>query len=184
MENRTLEINVAQLLKEEQGASREYRIEDTVKDDNGIYPVTGEVRLISEDHRVLVQGRIKTGINLQCSRCLKSYKSPICMDVVEEFYPTIDIQTGFKLPAPEEPGVFTIDEHHILDLTEALRQYIVIATPMKPLCSPDCAGICPHCGKDLNKGLCNCPDEHVDPRWAELLKLKKKTQVQDKGRSK
>jgi uncharacterized protein len=77
-----------------------------------------------------------------------------------------------KLPPPDDPGSFTIDEHHILDLTEAIRQYIVTAMPMKSLCREDCAGLCPTCGKDLNQGKCGCKQEELDPRWAELLKLK------------
>ena len=174
MNDSPLEINVAQLLKEPQGATRTYRIEDEIEDENGVYPVSGEVKLTNENHVILVQGRLTTGINLHCSRCAKPYTCPICVDIVEEFYPTIDVQTGVKLPAPDEPGAFTIDEHHMLDLAEALRQYRVIATPMKPLCSLDCAGMCPMCGKDLSTGPCECPSEHIDPRWSELLKLKNK----------
>jgi uncharacterized protein len=183
MEKQELEINVAQLLKEPQGATREYRIEDEVEDDNGVYPVTGALKLTHESRRILVQGRLTTGINLQCSRCARPYTCPISMDIEEEYYPTVDIQTGVKLPPPEDSGAFTIDEHHVLDLTEAVRQYRVIMTPMKPLCSEGCQGICPTCGKDLSEGPCSCPTEHIDPRWAELLRLKRKSaQTRDKGR--
>jgi len=93
--------------------------------------------------------------------------------VEEEYFPTVDVVSGAPLALPEEPGVFTISEQHILDLTEAIRQNAIVAIPMKPLCREDCAGICPKCGKDLNQGECGCPTEEVDPRWAKLLKLKK-----------
>ncbi len=183
MEAQGLEINVSQLLKDDQGATREYSILDEVEDENGVYPVTGTVKLTHENRRILVQGKLTTGINLECSRCARSYTCPICMDIEEEYYPTLDIQTGVKLPPPEESGAFTIDERHILDLTEAVRQYRVLMTPMKPLCSEECRGICPTCGKDLSEGPCSCPDEHTDPRWAELLKLKRKSaQTRVKGR--
>jgi len=183
MDVSTLDINVAQLLKEPQGSTRSYSIEDEIEDDSGIFPVSGQVKLTNESHVILVQGRLTTGINLQCSRCAKSYTCPICVDIVEEYYPTIDIQTGVKLEPPEEPGSFTINEHHVLDLAEALRQYRVIATPMKPLCSLDCAGICPTCGKELIAGPCGCPNDHIDPRWAKLVKLKNKvSQSRSKGK--
>jgi uncharacterized protein len=185
MDTVSLDINVAQLLKEPQGSSRNYKVEDEIEDEYGVYSVSGEVKLTNENHVILVQANLSTGINLQCSRCAKSYTCPIRLEIVEEYHPTIDIQTGEKLLPPDESGAFTIDEHHVLDLAEALRQYRVIATPMKPLCSLDCAGMCPVCGKDLSSGPCECPNEHIDPRWTELLKLKNKaSQTRAKGRSK
>jgi uncharacterized protein len=105
---------------------------------------------------------------------LKPFTCSIPLDIEEEYYPIIDINIGAKLPPPDESGAFTIDERHILDLTEAIRQYKVMALPMKPLCREECAGICPTCGKNLNEGPCDCPSDEADPRWAELLKLKNK----------
>jgi uncharacterized protein len=72
---------------------------------------------------------------------------------------------------PDDPGCFTIDEHHILDLTEAIRQYTVLAVPMKPLCNENCAGLCPSCGQNLNQGECGCPSPDTDPRWANLRRI-------------
>jgi uncharacterized protein len=76
---------------------------------------------------------------------------------------------GVPLPLPDEPGCFTIDERHILDLTEAIRQYTLLAIPMKPVCKTNCAGLCPNCGHNLNYGPCNCPPQEVDPRWSKLI---------------
>jgi uncharacterized protein len=89
----------------------------------------------------------------------------------EEYLPTIDAVSGAPLPLPEEASTFTIDEHHILDLTEAIRQYALLAVPMKPLCRKECAGLCPNCGKNLNQGPCDCPAQNIDPRWSKLTKL-------------
>jgi len=183
MENSTLEINVAQLLKSTQGASRIYTIEDEVDDELGANPVAGEVKLTLADRRILAQGRLTISLTLQCGRCLKPFICSIPLEIEEEYYPVVDIHTGEKLPPPDESGSFTIDEHHILDLTEAVRQYRVMASPMKPLCKEECAGICPACGKDLNEGPCDCPTGTIDPRWAELLNLKRKNAPRrDEGR--
>jgi uncharacterized protein len=78
------------------------------------------------------------------------------------------------MPLPDEPGAFRIDERHIIDLSEAVRQYTLLAVPMKPLCEAACAGICPTCGKNLNLGACRCPPPEGDPRWAKLQKLLQK----------
>lgn len=64
---------------------------------------------------------------------------------------------------------FAIDEYHLLDLTEALRQYTIVAVPMKPLCKADCAGICPTCGTNLNESTCDCDKSLKDGRWGPLL---------------
>ena len=93
------------------------------------------------------------------------------MNFEEEYFPVIDVASGGSLPLPDEPGCFTIDEHLILDLTEAVRQYALLALPMKPLCRQDCAGLCPTCGRNLNQGGCDCPPQGLDPRWSGLSKL-------------
>lgn len=169
-----MQINVAQLLKSEQGATRIIPLDDAFQDETGLIPVNGELKLTLINRRILVQGRVCIEVKLACSRCLKPFKCSIPLDIEEEYYPTIDVNTGSKLPLPEETGAFKIDEHHILDLTEAIRQYKVMTLPMKPLCNEECAGICPTCGKNLNEEKCDCPSSEMDPRWAELLKLKNK----------
>jgi uncharacterized protein len=89
----------------------------------------------------------------------------------EEFLPTVDATSGMPLPPPDDAGAFTIDEQHILDLTEAVRQYSLMAIPIKALCREDCAGLCQTCGKNLNEGTCDCAAPDIDPRWAKLTKL-------------
>jgi uncharacterized protein len=54
-----------------------------------------------------------------------------------------------------------------LDLGPLLRDAIVLELPATPLCRPDCLGLCPHCGADLNEGACDCVAP-PDPRWANL----------------
>ncbi len=166
-----MQINVAQLLKGPIGETREYQIKDTVDFADGSHLVEGEFRLTRTDRAVLVKGTLRSEVELACSRCLNSFTVPITLDIEEEYYPTIDIITGARIPVPGEPGSFTIDEHNILDLTEAVRQYALLAIPMKPLCREDCAGLCPSCGTNLNEAACTCPSDDTDPRWARLKNL-------------
>ena len=85
----------------------------------------------------------------------------------------MDVFTGTPLPKPEEPGAFVIDAQQVLDLSEAVRQYREIELPMQPLCGPDCAGLCPTCGRDLNMETCQCPQEPADSRWSALAGLER-----------
>jgi uncharacterized protein len=168
-----MQINVSQLLKSAIGTQREYDISDYLDLIEGSEKslIEGNVKLTRTNRGVLAKGHFKAKIKIDCSRCLKTFEYPLDILIEEEFFPVIDVISGFALPLPEEPGYFTIDEHHILDLSEAVRQSSLLAMPMKPLCRVDCAGLCTECGQDLNEGECDCAKQNIDPRWAKLVKL-------------
>jgi uncharacterized protein len=169
-----MEINVAQLLKSPIGAVREYKVEGDIDitGDGTSCVVEGKVGLTRTDNSILARGRLLTEVGLTCSRCLGPLRYPLYINIEEEYYPTIDIVTGAKLATPDDGEHFTIDERHILDLTEAVRQAALVSIPMKPLCKNDCVGLCPVCGHNLNQGACGCPPIEADPRWAVLKTLK------------
>jgi uncharacterized protein len=169
-----MQINVSQLLKAPIGTIRNYRVSSTVDIDGGNgqgSPVGGGVSLIRTDRGILVKGVLNIEAKITCSRCLSVFNSKLGFKIEEEYFPTVDTDTGASLAVPGEPGCFVINEQHVLDLTEALRQYALLAIPMKPLCRQDCAGLCPACGHNLNVGPCGCPGQRVDPRWAALTRL-------------
>ncbi|HEY42216.1 MAG TPA: DUF177 domain-containing protein [Dehalococcoidia bacterium] len=166
-----LQINVSQQLRDPIGAVREYDVNDIVDIAGTEGRAEGKVTLTRTDRGILVYSVIRMEIELTCSRCLSLCSYPLTLRVAEEYFPTIDIMTSAPMTVPDESGCFTIDEHHIIDLTEAIRQYTVLATPMKPLCHENCAGLCPICGHNLNEGECGCPPPDADPRWAALRKL-------------
>jgi uncharacterized protein len=168
-----MQINVSQLLQEAIGATREYEVDEAadIIGDGKKYEVQGNCHLLRTQRSILVKCALSTEVELTCNRCLVPFHYPLEINFEEEFLPTVDIMSGAPLPQPEETGSFTIDEQHTIDLTEAIRQYSVMAIPMKALCDKDCAGLCPKCGQNLNLGKCNCPVEEIDPRWSELTKL-------------
>jgi uncharacterized protein len=173
-----MQINVAQQLKGPIGTVRHYPVDETMELDEGVdCPIKGEVSLTLIDRGILVTGYLGTEVPLDCSRCLTPFRCPLEISLKEIFYPTINITDGLPTPAPDEPSAFTIDEHHIIDLTEAVRQYCLMAIPMKPLCHEDCAGLCPVCGGNLNTEKCTCPIPAIDPRWSKLKELSLSTKV-------
>ena len=166
-----LQINVSHQLKDPIGSVREYDINDVVDITGADGRAEGKVTLTRTDRGILVNSIVRMEIELTCSRCLSLCNYPLTLRIAEEYFPTIDIMTSAPMTVPDDSGCFTIDEHHVLDLTEAIRQYTVLATPMKPLCRDNCAGLCPSCGHNLNQGECSCPSPDADPRWAALQKL-------------
>ena len=166
-----VQINVAQLLKEPIGSKRSYKISEVADIAGSDSLVHSELGLMRTDRSVLAKGTLHTEIELTCSRCLGLFSYPLILNVEEEYFPTIDITTGILVSLPDEPGIFTINEQNVLDLTEAIRQYALLAIPMKPLCTKDCTGLCPTCGGTLAQASCNCSPRPTDPRWSELDRL-------------
>lgn len=162
------EVNVSQLMKESVGSVRHHNVDDSINIAGHDSHIHGRVVLTRIDRGILVQGKLLTDVILSCSRCLDNYTSPLPVALEDEYCPNTDVFSGARLELPDEPGLFSIDEHHIIDLSEAARQYAVLAIPMKPLCRKVCAGLCPDCGHNLNHGRCSCPPRGIDPRWMAL----------------
>ena len=171
-----MRYNVAQLLKDETGQTREYGLhEDIGQLDPGIVPLSaldGKIYMIRTADGVLVTGKLHASVELVCSRCAELFAMPIRFEIEEEFHPTIDIATGASLPLPADDEQATqIDEHHIIDLTEVIRQDMLLALPPHPVCRSKCAGLCPNCGKNWNEGPCDCTHDELDPRLQVLKQL-------------
>ena len=165
--------NVAQLLKEGVGASRRRAISGDLRDIDALNPgithVEGELLFVRTPRGILVTGKARMTINQMCRRCLEPIETPIEFEIEEEFIPSIDIETGATLPiTDEDEPELIIDEHHMLDMSEVLRQYVLVASISPGLCREDCKGLCMVCGKNLNLETCNCRTEEIDTRMSVL----------------
>ncbi len=178
MDTTGLRFNVAGLLKEQAGATREYEIdlprgglEGLIEEAWPLDDLRGHVRFLRTPRSIFVRGHFDTRLGVECSRCLADAEVTIAFDVEDEFYPAIDIVTGHPLPVPDDDLAFTIDQNHELDLTESVRQHLLLELPMQVLCRATCRGLCPQCGADLNLAPCRCADEPEDERLAPLRAL-------------
>ncbi len=167
-----MQINVARLLKEAIGSTRSYQVSGNIdiNSDGNKSKVEGEVRLMRTNRGILVQGELDTGIKLTCSRCLNAFDYPLTLKLEEEYVPSIDVASGAPLSSSESDSFF-IDEYHVIDLTEAVRQYALLAAPMMPLCRENCVDLGLSRGRDLNREPGDCSVPTTDPRWAELTEL-------------
>ncbi|HAL61703.1 MAG TPA: DUF177 domain-containing protein [Chloroflexi bacterium] len=168
-----MRFNVAQLLKRATGSSRRYQMREGIEGiDPGLTirePLVGQIEMVRTADGILVRGELTTAVELQCDRCLEPFIQKVEFEIEEEFHPAIDMGTGGQPPYDEEET--RIDEHHILDLTELIRQSIFLTLPMHPVCRLDCLGFCGRCGQNLNEGPCGCEEPEVDPRLETLRKL-------------
>lgn len=130
--------------------------------------VAAELRVESVMEGVLVTGRVEAGTQLQCARCLTEFPSELSLRLCELF-----VAPGHD--AAGEDDVYKVSGTEI-DLEPALRDAAVLALPLKPLCAPDCKGLCARCGTDLNTSSCDCKQDDVDPRWAALSEVRERLQ--------
>ena len=182
---RGLQFNVSQLLKEPTGATRNYEVVAEVagnlaEDVSFVSPITGHVKLVHTGPNIMVTGELQGDIEKICGRCLAAFVTPVEVEIEEMFYPAVDVLTGASLPQPPDAAEANrIDERPILDLSEVARQEFLLESEGFRYCRPDCKGLCPHCGEDLNQGACNCQEEDVDFRWTGLKELKQQLEDED-----
>ena len=167
-----MNYNVAQLLKEPIGSQRQFGVAEPVQDAEHLVDyVTGDVRLVRTHQGIWVHADLVVEVSQDCSRCLADFDRTLELELDEEYFPEVDVRTGRRILPPEDWEGLYISSDHVLDLAEATRQSALATLPMKPLCKPDCVGICDLCGIDLNLGACDCYADDIDPRWAALRSL-------------
>lgn len=177
-------INVATLAQEPIGHARRYRVEqEHVSVPEAGYEqeiVSGEVRLIRSERGILVSAELDlASVRLQCGRCLVEFEEPLHIEFDEEFVIARDATTGHRIPVDKDE--FTVDGTWHLDLSEAVRQYEQSALPIQALCRPDCRGLCPNCGQNLNEATCGCDVAAVNHRWSALASLAEQLREQEQN---
>ena len=118
------------------------------------HDVEYQVHAQVQGNALLVSGTLTTPVTLRCSRCLKTFQRPIR---VKEFVVHRELHGD-----------------DFVDLTDNLREDIILELPQRALCQTDCQGLCPVCGKDLNEGECRCKSSQGDLRWHALDQIKLK----------
>ncbi|MDR2825622.1 MAG: DUF177 domain-containing protein [Deltaproteobacteria bacterium] len=139
-------------------------------------PIKAEFDIAQQEDGLFIRGKITGQVIVPCDRCAED----TVLEINEHFdsfepFPTEEPEAG-GLPDPE------LDEYFIrfsplgtgleINLAALAWEEFAQALSAHPLCSPDCAGLCPECGINLNQGQCACAKENLDPRLAKLRGLK------------
>jgi uncharacterized protein len=165
-------FDVAPLLRGPAGSTRTYQLDEPADEGEPYDEVEGQVSLSKAGKGILVKARLQSRTRERCSRCLEPLNAPVDLEFEEEYFATVDVDTGMPIETPDDEEPLRIDEHQTLELGEVIRQYHLAARPLQNLCRPDCKGLCPTCGKNLNLGPCGCPPEPADMRLSVLRRLK------------
>jgi len=143
-------------------------------------PVAGEIVLTGGIGGIALRGRVRTIASCVCGACLRRFSLPLAVDVSEDFGP----RAAAAEPEPAlhgDPAAERVERElsagdflvpvkagDVIDVTEVVRQQLVLALPIAPRCRDECRGLCPRCGADLNDGPCGCDPREVDPRLDAL----------------
>lgn len=122
-------------------------------------PVDVALRLEVLTDGIVVTGRLLSTWHGVCRRCAAPATGVLDCEVHELYQRVVT-----------DPDAFELGD--LLDLEPMVREVLLLDAPLVPLCRPDCKGLCPVCGADLNTESCSCSTEVTDPRWAALDELK------------
>jgi uncharacterized protein len=143
---------------------------ETFAADEGIFSVAAPVVLafdVAKDKdQFRVAGRIETVLELPCSRCLEPFRWPVDAPFDLRYQPRSRKTVADEREIEEDDFSTAFYENDALDLGQLMSEQFYLALPMKPLCRPDCRGLCSQCGTNLNRDGCGCERGWADPRLA------------------
>ena len=128
--------------------------------------------LINTLGEIRIRGRLKVDLEMQCDRCLEPVPYPVQSPFEMYYRPTTTGPERHEVAIDEGESQIGFYEDGGIELSDVLREHILLSLPMHQVCREDCAGICPTCGENRNTGNCQCKEEHVDDRWAALRDLR------------
>lgn len=133
-------------------------------------------RLSKVGETVSLTGWLTTRLVLPCSRCIKGFTFPLYLELATQFLPLV--QASMARPGEGLQDVMEEDELHFYRgqsvlLDDFVREEVILAIPIQPLCDPNCHGLCPRCGQDLNLAACDCPRKEAAPPISRTVKSKK-----------
>jgi len=166
-EQSELKIRIAQISEGTHDYRFEYPAEQLGLDENFNELVEIDSILDKTQRQLLLKTRITTRADFTCDRC------------AGEFFEEIQANYGVCYMFDESPAEALPDDEMryihpgtpYLDISDDVRQALLLAIPLKLVCTEDCKGLCPHCGVNLNVETCTCTEETLDTRWEELRKL-------------
>ncbi len=143
--------------------------------------IRGRILFTNTGNVLLIEGRVKARVAVPCSRCLVYFEEEAETPISEQFTlqhrpmgPTVR-HSQTVVEEDENPDAGKLFEGHLFDLTELLRQSVMLSLSSQPLHDELCKGLCPICGQDLNERSCACSPEAPHPVLAGLAELLKET---------
>jgi uncharacterized protein len=133
-----------------------------------VEPVELEFDIHKDKDKFRLVGRVRTQLELSCSRCVEPFRFPIDAGFDQRYLPSSAASTEVEREVEDDDLETSYYGDDQIDLSELMHEQFYLALPMKPLCTEDCKGLCAQCGTNLNTGTCDCAPVWEDPRLAAL----------------
>jgi uncharacterized protein len=140
-------------------------------------PIVVKPTAEKQAQRVRVRGRFAVDVEVPCARCLEPVRVPLISEFDQFYQSNADQQLVGEIVLNEKDTEIGFFNGDFIEVSDIVREQILLALPMKPICREDCKGLCPHCGKNRNAEACNCQTPSTDSRLAPLLKIKDQMQL-------
>lgn len=160
-----LRLNVGFVVAQTAGYSRDIPFDlpqISIPPDLLLTHLSGIVRVTRTPQGILLQVNLRAYVAAECVRCLTPFSQYLETDFTELY--------AFSKRHITDSGLLLPDDYHI-DLNPLLREYMLLEVPIRPLCRPDCKGLCPVCGENRNEVACGHETQAGDERFAQLRKL-------------
>lgn len=162
-----LSINISNLSEGVHQQTLEASPDEVGLDERFSGPTIVRATLEKTSRQLFLTAEFETAGTFTCDRCLEVFTKPLAGRYQLVYVSDERAQAGIE---DEEVQLIAPDANTI-DLTEDVRQFILLALPQKMLCKEDCGGLCPVCGINRNHAPCECEVAETDPRWDGLKKL-------------
>lgn len=152
-----LRLNIGFLINATIGTSRDFNFDYErmrLGDDLTVRNFFGEARFSHTPQGLFLQGEFKAETDLECVRCLEMFTQLLKWSVIDLY--------AFDRRSMTDSGLLVPEDGHI-DLEPLLREYALLEVPISPVCKPDCKGLCPVCGENLNMIDCGHRSENDSP---------------------
>ncbi len=128
-----------------------------------------EVELNKTHNQLILDSTVFVDAFFECDCCMTAVKKQLRAD-----FELVYLQGIEPVESESDNIVYISPEQDVIDISNDVRDFSILAVPMKKLCSEDCKGLCSKCGKNLNEGDCSCSKDDTDIRWLPLMELKNK----------
>jgi uncharacterized protein len=157
-----LRLNVGFIIHQTVGYSRDFPFEIPairLPPDLYLSDLIGVVRVTRTSQGLLVQAKLQASIAAECVRCLSEFQQLLEVEFSDLY--------AFTQASVTESGLI-LPENGKIDLAPIVRDEMLLAVPIKPLCRPNCKGLCPICGENQNETTCHHGDESTEPGAGKL----------------
>lgn len=164
--NDFLLLNIGFIVHQTIGFSREFPLEADevhIPPDLDLVDLSGKAKVTRTAQGLLLQVRLNALVKSECVRCLDEFNQYLETDFTELY--------AFNRNSVTDSGLI-LPENGKINLAPIVREEMLLAIPISPLCRPDCRGLCPICGENLNHGFCDHQEESTDARLDILKNLR------------